>query len=70
MSLDEDAVLSPWLLDNMDKAVDIWNYHAGKKSKAAVIVDCDVDGYTSASIMELYLERLNSTFDIHAYLQK
>ena len=48
--------LSPWLLDNMDKAIML--LHAGfeNNKKFFIIVDCDVDGFTSASIFYRYFK--------------
>lgn len=48
--------LSPWLLDNMDKAVALLNEGFINNKKFFIIVDCDVDGFTSASIFYRYFK--------------
>ena len=48
--------LSPWLLDNMDKAITLLHEGFTQNKKFFIIVDCDVDGFTSASIFYRYFK--------------
>ena len=41
-----------------------------KTQRIALIVDCDVDGYTSAAILYQYLKRIAPNFEITYYLHK
>ena len=59
MNLTDSCLYSPWLLDNMEEAVDLLNRHIEQKSYISLLVDCDVDGFTSASVMFLYLKSVN-----------
>ena len=56
LNLDDSCLYSPWLLDNMEEAVDLFNRHIAQNSTISILVDCDVDGYTSASEVFLYLK--------------
>lgn len=46
--------------DNMDKAVDMLNLD----NKIYILVDCDVDGFLSASMLYCYLRSLNKSINI------
>lgn len=58
MNLDDSCLNSPWLLDNVEDAVLLLNEHILKKSTVSILVDCDVDGFTSASMMFQYLKAI------------
>lgn len=58
MNLDDSCLNSPWELDNMKDAVMLLNKHLWKKSIISILVDCDVDGFTSASMMFQYLKAI------------
>ena len=58
MNLDDSCLNSPWLLDNVEDAVLLLNKHILKKSTISILVDCDVDGFTSASMMFQYLKAI------------
>lgn len=58
MNLDDSCLNSPWALDNIEYAVMMLNKHLWKKSTISIIVDCDVDGFTSASMMFQYLKAI------------
>lgn len=54
-----DCELSPTLLDNVDKAIDVMWKHIKKGNRICIVVDCDCDGYTSASLLWLYIKNQN-----------
>ena len=58
MNLDDSCLSSPWELDNMEDAVRLLNKHIWNKSIISILVDCDVDGFTSASMMFQYLKAI------------
>ena len=58
MNLDDSCLNSPWELDNMEDAVRLLNKHIWNKSIISILVDCDVDGFTSASMMFQYLKTI------------
>lgn len=58
MNLDDSCLNSPWELDNMEDAVRLLNKHIWNKSIISILVDCDVDGFTSASMMFQYLKAI------------
>lgn len=45
------------LLDNIAAAADLLEFHLKKGSKIYLIVDCDVDGFTSSAILYNYIEK-------------
>ena len=59
MNLDDSCLNSPWMLDNIEDAVLLLNEHILKKSTISILVDCDVDGFTSASMMFQYLKAID-----------
>lgn len=59
MNLDDSCLNSPWELDNIEHAVVLLNKHILKKSTISILVDCDVDGFTSASMMFQYLKAID-----------
>lgn len=65
LNVDDSCVTDGWLLDNMDKAVDTLIAALKDTSKPVVItIDSDVDGFTSAATMWLYLKKLNDSLDL------
>ena len=51
LNLNEDCTHDFNLLKNIDKAVSCFIKHIENKSRIHIIVDSDVDGYTSASMV-------------------
>ena len=45
------------LLNNIEKGIETLEKHIKEQNKIYIIVDPDVDGYTSAAIMALYIEK-------------
>lgn len=66
-----DNLLDYQLLDNIETAADMIEKHIKAGNRIYLVVDCDVDGYTSSSILYDYLNKNykesypNFTLDIH-----
>lgn len=60
-------VQSCYDLDNIDAGVELIE-KLNKDSTVGLVVDCDVDGYTSATIIYKFLKRLYPGIDITAYI--
>ena len=63
---------NPELLDNMEEGFQLLCKHLSNNGKIYIPIDCDVDGYTSASFLYLYLTEVikpytgwNFTIDYH-----
>ena len=73
LNLNEDCIHDFNLLKNIDKAVSCFIKHIENKSKIHIIVDSDVDGYTSASMVYRYIKQLgkdiNVTYSLHTKKQ-
>lgn len=59
---------SELLFDNIEKARDVLVEHIKNKSKIDLLVDCDVDGFTSASNIYQYIKRIDSTIQINIFI--
>ena len=55
---------SPFLMNNMKEAIQLVHKHVANGSNILVRVDVDVDGYTSASILGQFLQKLNPNITI------
>lgn len=68
-NLNLDTTHDFFLLENIREAIKVFNYHIEKKSNIHIVVDCDIDGYTSASSIYKYIKLLNKdikiTYSIH-----
>jgi len=64
LNLDEKVTHSYKKLKNIDKAVDCIVKHIENQSKFLIIVDPDVDGFTSAAILYQYLKMIDSDINI------
>ena len=64
----EDSLQSFEDLFNINIGVDFFISNIDKNKPLAVIVDCDVDGFTSASIIYLYIKKLNPEQQIDYYI--
>lgn len=73
LNLSEGCIHDFNLLDNIDKAVSCFINHIENKSRIHIIVDSDVDGYTSASMVYRYIKHLgediNVTYSLHTKKQ-
>lgn len=59
-NLNDTSLLDYMLLDNIKRATSCLIHHIENKSKIAIIVDCDVDGNTSASILYKYIKYIDN----------
>lgn len=65
LSLDKSVEYSYNLLNNISDAVNVFTEHYNKKDVISVLVDTDVDGYTSAASMYLYIKRMDSYYPVN-----
>ena len=69
----ENCELNPYDLDNIKNAADMLLNHLHKNHKILIIIDQDCDGFTSASILWLYIKRIFPqsllSFTIHEHKQ-
>lgn len=69
----EECELDPYGLDNIDLAATKLLNHLAANSKILLVVDADTDGFTSASILWLYIKRIypnaNLFFTVHEHKQ-
>ena len=57
--LDDTCLCSPCDLDNIERAVQVYKSHIENNSNITIVVDADVDGYTSAAMVYSYTKNLN-----------
>ena len=57
-------------LKNIQEAVNLFMYHFNNKSQIAVLVDEDIDGFCSASMMYSYVKKLDSEYPITYIIHK
>ena len=73
MSPSSECELNPFDLENIDKAADLLLYHLRKNSKILFVVDADCDGFTSSSILWLYIKHtfpeVELEFTVHEHKQ-
>jgi len=59
---------SELLFDNIEKARDMLVFHLLRSSAIDLLVDCDVDGYTSAALIYQYIKRIKPTIKIRCLI--
>ena len=64
LNLTNDVEIHYSNLDNIELAVDTFSNHFSNKNIIGVLVDCDVDGYTSASIMYKYIKLMDANYPL------
>lgn len=70
LNLDKSVVAPYQALDCIDKAVELFMNHFNKKSKIGILVDEDPDGFCSASMMYLYIKRMDQNYPVEYILHK
>lgn len=68
LDLDESVVIPYQKLDNIENAVDLFMNHFNNKNKIGVLVDEDPDGFCSASMMYLYIKRMDKEYPVEYIL--
>lgn len=61
---------SELLFDNIEKARDLFIKHISNKDVIDLLVDCDVDGFTSASNICQYIKRLSPDIEVRCFIHK
>lgn len=61
---------SELLFDNIEKARDVFVKHISNKDVIDLLVDCDVDGFTSASNIYQYIKRLSPDIEVRCFIHK
>lgn len=64
LDLDESVVLPYDYLDNMTEAVEMFMKHFNEKNKICILVDEDPDGFCSASMMYMYIKRMDESYPV------
>ena len=59
INIDNSVVIPYYNLTNMDMAVETYKYHIENDNNICILVDPDVDGYTSATMIYSYTKNLN-----------
>ena len=70
LDLDESVVIPYQKLDNIENAVGLFMNHFNNKNKIGVLVDEDPDGFCSASMMYLYIKRMDENYPVEYILHK
>lgn len=68
MNLDESVVIPYQKLDNIENAVGLFMNHFNAKNKIGILVDEDPDGFCSASMMYLYIKRMDEDYPVEYIL--
>ena len=73
MNPSAECELNPFTLNNINQAANILLYHLRKNSKILFIIDADADGFTSSSILWLYIKHTfpeaELEFTVHEHKQ-
>ncbi len=66
MNLTDKELYSPYLFKNIEAAANLFTYHITRDSSVVtILVDCDVDGFTSAAILYNYIQDIGFKGTIH-----
>lgn len=57
-------------LDNIEKAVEVFDYHYSHKHPIAILKDNDVDGVCSSTIMYKFIKALDPDYDVRMYVHQ
>lgn len=57
-------------LDNIEKAVELFDYHYSRKHPMAILKDNDVDGACSSTIMYKFIKALDPEYDVRMYVHR
>ena len=65
MNLTDSELHSPYLLKDIELAADVFASSVDRNETISILVDCDVDGFTSAAIIYNYIHDMGFTGTIH-----
>lgn len=57
-------------LTNIDKAIELFDKHFQNKDPIGILMDNDVDGVTSATIIYQYIKSLDEDYDVQVYVHE
>lgn len=57
-------------LDNIGKAIEVFDYHYSHKHPIAILVDNDCDGICSSTIMYKFIKALDPDYDVRMYVHQ
>lgn len=57
-------------LDNIEKAVELFDFHFTCKNPIAILVDNDVDGICSSTLMYKFIKALDPDYDVRMYVHQ
>ena len=64
LNLDENVIIPYQRLENIEKAVEVFDKHYSKNNCIGIIPDSDVDGQCSSAELYLYIRRMNKDYPI------
>lgn len=70
LHLNESVVIPYDNLDNIEEAVKLFIQHFDRKNKIGILVDEDPDGFCSASMMYLYIKKMDENYPVEYILHK
>ena len=70
LSLNEASRDTYHNLDNIEKAVEVFDYHYSNKHPMAILKDNDVDGVCSSTIMYKFIKALDPDYDVRMYVHQ
>lgn len=70
LNLDEAPRNTYHNLDNIEEAVEIFDFHFAHKHPVAILVDNDVDGVCSSTTMYKFIKALDPDYDVRMYVHQ
>lgn len=70
LNLDEAPRDTYYNLDNIEKAVELFDLHFSNKNPIAILVDNDVDGICSGTKMFKFIKALDPDYDVRMYVHQ
>lgn len=70
IGLSEKSICNWQDLDNIDKAVECFAKHFENRDDITILVDCDPDGYSSASMMYQYIKSMDKDYPVNYMIHK
>ena len=70
IGLSEKSICNWQDLDNIDEAVECFAKHFENRDDITILVDCDPDGYSSASMMYQYIKSMDKDYPVNYMIHK